>query len=304
MQIRDDVALAFGSDRGAQRSENQDDILIYEAADDARFELRGRLVALADGMGGGAAGGEASRIALRAFLCAWLDAPLRRSASEAALDDDREAGLRLAFRAAQDALDAAARRNSRLKGMGTTLTAIVQCATKVFGVHVGDSRCMHVRSGQGVWLSELHANPGDAGQLTRALVAGKANSEHPDSFRCTLEVEDRILLMSDGFWRPIAEGEALATLHSCSPQDAVSTLLARVRAIDGSDNASLVVLEYKGLAESGLSGARELEEVLVQDAGQVLVAERGATFFGRWWSWVLFALGIALGVAALWVRGF
>ncbi|MCB9917484.1 MAG: serine/threonine-protein phosphatase [Planctomycetes bacterium] len=299
MKVRSDVLLAFASDRGVRRIENQDDVLIYEPSDDEVFLARGRLLALADGMGGTVAGAEASRVALRSLLASWLDAPqgiLR--------DGELAERLRVAFAAAQRALDEAAADNHRLDGMGTTLTAIVQRGPRVVGVHVGDSRGLVINEEGARWLTTLHTSALDSSRLTRALIArasGAADHEfaEPEIFDTELESGDRLLVMSDGLWRAIPESEGLAIIHSCPPREAVAELVGRARAIDGSDNASIVVLEYRGHDAEG--APEDVVESAVTERLPRLTAGRGPGRFGVAWPWVLFVLGLLLLAIASWL---
>lgn len=313
MKVRRDAHIAFATDRGVHRVENQDDLLVYEPADDESYRSRGRLIALADGMGGATAGGEASRIALRAFLASWLDATLDP-------DDDESwrAALLSAYGGAQAALDAAVSRNRRLEGMGTTLTAFVQRGSRVRGVHVGDSRCLILQDGDSRWLTSLHTSPLADSRLTRALVAGQPGDLEPEYFEHDLRAGDRLLLMSDGLWRAIPEAEGLATIESCSAEEAVVALLLRARSVDGTDNASFLVLEYSGEGDvdaepaydgrvTGPATGRspeyvEVHETEVQAAGPSLEAMRGPGRLARTWPWVLLVLGAILGGIALWLR--
>ena len=323
MHVRNDVRLGFASDRGAHRADNQDDFILYEPEDDDVFARRGRLIAIADGMGGETAGGEASRIALRSFLAAWLDSPQAVSpssqCSEGAAPEKApsEGALRTAFNAAGKALDEALSRNRRLQGMGTTLTAFALSACELTGVHVGDSRCLLLQNGRSRWLTSLHTSPLHEHRLTRALVAGQ-QAQEPEFFSCRLQVGDRILLMSDGFWRALSEAEILATIGSCPIEEAIPTLLLRARQVDGSDNASLLILEYVGDAGLLSSASRsaegsaehvaadadsyaELQEFALPASGPLLRAPQGPGLLARLWPWAL--LGFGLGGLGYWLWG-
>ncbi|MCA8971124.1 MAG: serine/threonine-protein phosphatase [Planctomycetes bacterium] len=299
MKVRADVLIAFASDRGVRRIENQDDVLIYEPADDDAFLARGRMLALADGMGGTVAGAEASRVALRSLLASWLDAPLDMLQD----GDSLKVRLRDAFAAAQRALDDAAMDNHRLDGMGTTLTAIVHRGARVIGVHVGDSRALVINEDGARWLTTLHTTALDSSRLTRALIArasGGVDLEpaEPELFDTELESGDRLLVMSDGLWRAIPEAEGLAIIHSCPPREAVAELVGRARAIDGSDNASIVVLEYRG---DGAGTSEEVVESAVNERVLRLTAGRVPGRIGAAWPWALFALGLVLLAVASWL---
>src|SRR5215467_8863274 len=114
------LRYAARSDRGLIRSGNQDSV--YAGP---------RLLAVADGMGGMAAGDVASNIVIAAM------APLDEDVPGNAMVDSANQQIR-------DAVDA----NPALEGMGTTLTAMLFSGSKVGMVHIGDSRAYMLRDGE------------------------------------------------------------------------------------------------------------------------------------------------------------
>src|SRR5437660_7808885 len=67
MQIRTGIELAGLTDIGCQRQNNEDNYSYWEPAEEEEFRQKGRLVIVADGMGGYEGGQEASRIAIQAI---------------------------------------------------------------------------------------------------------------------------------------------------------------------------------------------------------------------------------------------
>ncbi|SDY36524.1 protein phosphatase [Micromonospora pattaloongensis] len=116
------------TDCGLVRSANQDSVHAGEW-----------LVAVADGMGGMAAGDLASAIAIEAI--AGLDVALG--------DEQLAEALREAVATASERIRAAVTEDPTREGMGTTLTALLCSATgtAVALVHVGDSRAYLLRGG-------------------------------------------------------------------------------------------------------------------------------------------------------------
>jgi protein phosphatase len=97
-----------------------------------------RLLVIADGVGGHAAGEVASSVAVAAM---------------AALDEDSPGGdllerLSSAVTGANSHLRDMVNGDPDLKGMGTTLTAVLRAGSRFGLVHVGDSRCYLLRGGQ------------------------------------------------------------------------------------------------------------------------------------------------------------
>ena len=114
------------SDRGLVRQNNQD--AVYAGP---------RLLALADGMGGHAAGEVASSLVISALAPLDDDAP----------GDDLLAELRHATVEGNAAITRHIADAPDLEGMGTTLTAILFAGSRLGLVHVGDSRAYQLRDG-------------------------------------------------------------------------------------------------------------------------------------------------------------
>ena len=121
------LRYAVRSDLGLVRGNNEDSV--YAGP---------RLLAIADGMGGHAAGEVASKIVIGTFE---------------PLDDDRATGdpvstLRSAVFEANNRIADAVEQNPDLEGMGTTLTALRFAGAQIALVHVGDSRAYLLRNGE------------------------------------------------------------------------------------------------------------------------------------------------------------
>jgi serine/threonine protein phosphatase PrpC len=121
------LRYAARSDRGLVRSNNQDSV--YAGP---------RLLALADGMGGHAAGEVASKVVIASLAPLDDDEP----------GDDLLAQLRDAVSAGNGAIAELVANDPDLDGMGTTLTAVLFSGSRLGLVHVGDSRAYLYRNGQ------------------------------------------------------------------------------------------------------------------------------------------------------------
>ena len=118
---------AAGTDQGHVRSNNED---CYYAGD--------RLLVVADGMGGMAAGDLASRIAIDAMTS--LDVPIE--------NDQQMDALHRALEVANGRIADQVVADQSLEGMGTTLTAVIFSGTQAAMAHVGDSRAYLMRDGR------------------------------------------------------------------------------------------------------------------------------------------------------------
>src|SRR5690606_36998809 len=113
------LRYAARSDRGLVRSNNQDSV--YAGP---------RLLAVADGMGGHAAGEGASKVVIAALAPLDDDEP----------GDDLLSQLRESVAGGNSAIAELVENDAELEGMGTTLTAILFSGNRLGLLHIGDSR--------------------------------------------------------------------------------------------------------------------------------------------------------------------
>lgn len=236
---------AFGaSDPGQERRRNED-ALQWQLDQEA-----GRLVAVvADGVGGAPAGDRASQLACHA-LCRELQAALRRDSAQ------RLAG---AVQAAHQALRQEQRDHPGLRGMASTMVALLLRPGEGWVAHAGDSRAYRWRDGTLQRLTRDHTLAQamvDNGTLTpergecvpysqvlsRALGIGEA----VDSEVQTLAPlpGDRYLLCSDGLFRSVHEAHIAARVaEDGAPQQRVAELLAAANDAGGPDNITVFLVD-------------------------------------------------------------
>ncbi|GAA4241638.1 protein phosphatase 2C domain-containing protein [Actinomadura meridiana] len=225
------LRFAAGSDVGMRRKVNEDSALAGP-----------RLLAVADGMGGHPHGDVASRTAITILSGLGPGGDLAGAVTEIA-----------------DRLDALARHEPDLMGMGTTLTVMAWDGGGFAVAHIGDSRAYLLRTGDLFQLTRDHTmvqSLVDGGQLTRAeadrhpkgsmLVKAlqTGTRSEPDVFRHDALPGDRYLLCSDGvsgFLPPDAIREALA--GAARPEDAVTRLIGLANGTGGLDNITCVVAD-------------------------------------------------------------
>jgi protein phosphatase len=223
------------------RSNNEDSV--YAGA---------RLLALADGMGGHAAGEVASQLVIAAL---------------AHLDDDEPGGdllakLDEAVRAGNAAIAAQVEAEPELEGMGTTLTAILFAGDRIGLVHIGDSRGYLLRDGELFQMTQDHtmdellkaeaeqagqtADPAETSRLSHVLyrVLDGRDDREPDLRLREARLGDRYLLCSDGLSGPV-EAQRIYELLSAEadPQRAVAALIEEARNNGGPDNITAVVAD-------------------------------------------------------------
>jgi PPM family protein phosphatase len=208
-----------------------------------------RLLAIADGMGGHAAGEVASRVAIE---------------SVAPLDDDSPGAdligsLRDAVESASNYLQDMVAADTALEGMGTTLTALLFAGQRLGLVHIGDSRCYLLRGGQLAQITHDHTlvqhlvdegriTPEEAtthpqrSWITRSLT-GRGELELDLSIR-EVQPGDRYLLCSDGLSGPVSEDTLAETLRNApDPQAACEQLVELALRAGGPDNVTAIVAD-------------------------------------------------------------
>ncbi|UQU64927.1 protein phosphatase 2C domain-containing protein [Couchioplanes caeruleus] len=231
------LRYAAQSDRGLIRDGNQDSV--YAGP---------RLLAVADGMGGMAAGDVASNIVIAAM------APLDEDVPGDALVDALRHAVGTANQQLRDTVDA----NPQLEGMGTTLTAVLFSGTKIGMVHIGDSRAYMLRQGEfsqitkddtyvQMLVDEGRISPEEASShpqrslLTRALDGRDIDPEY--SVRQVLK-GDRYLICSDGLSGVVSAetiGDAMREIPD--PQACVERLVQLALRGGGPDNITVVIAD-------------------------------------------------------------
>jgi len=230
------LRYAARSDRGLVRANNEDSV--YAGA---------RLLALADGMGGHAAGEVASQLVIAAL---------------AHLDDDEPGGdllgkLDAATRAGNSAIAAQVEMEPALEGMGTTLTAILFEGNHLGLLHIGDSRAYLLRDGELTQITkddtfvqtlvdegritpeEAHSHP-QRSLIMRALTGHEVE---PTLTMREARAGDRYLLCSDGLSDPVSDDTILEALQIPDVAESADRLIELALRGGGPDNVTVVVAD-------------------------------------------------------------
>ncbi|MCE3555544.1 protein phosphatase 2C domain-containing protein [Pseudonocardia sp. RS11V-5] len=225
------------SDRGLVRQNNQD--AVYAGP---------RLLALADGMGGHAAGEVASSLVISALAPLDEDQP----------GDDLLAELREATFEGNAAITRHVAESPDLEGMGTTLTAILFAGNRLGLVHVGDSRCYQLRDGAFAQITkddtfvqslidegrisedEAHTHP-QRSLLLRAITGAEVE---PSLTIREARAGDRYLLCSDGLSGPVSDETLAETLRQYrDPRECADRLIELALRGGGPDNITCIVAD-------------------------------------------------------------
>jgi serine/threonine protein phosphatase PrpC len=211
------------------------------------------LVAVADGMGGHAAGEVASRIAIQVLAM--------NSRIISAKDIDQESAddiFATSISDIDDALANAADDNPSLTGMGTTLSALFLRGSAVALLHVGDSRIYRLRGNTFEQLSRDHTviqELLDQGSITEAEIAthpqrsvltqvlmGDGRSQ-PSLTIFDVKSDDRYLLCSDGLTGVLSDKEIKSILKGKARGAAVDALVDAAYIQGAPDNVTVVVAD-------------------------------------------------------------
>lgn len=242
------IISGVATDVGCVREINEDAIQVVEPASAESTEKRGILAIVCDGMGGHEAGEVASRLAIEAFVRQMRD------------DGKPNALLLRAMEAANLAVLEAGTKDAKLKGMGTTCTALLVRDGLASCVHVGDSRCYMLRDAQLFLMTEDHSAVMEL--VRRGAITLEEARHHPDknvisralgsvrnvpvtSWPQPLIVRpgDAFLICSDGLYDLVSDDDIRAAMSAELPQAACDRLVAMARERGGHDNISVAMLE-------------------------------------------------------------
>lgn len=246
MQVRPGIELASLTDVGCQRENNEDRYSYWESASNEDFALKGRLIAVADGMGGYEGGQEASRIAVETIEEIYATTP--------ALDP--RTVLMKAFQNAHRRIQEHAEKHPALRNMGTTCTAIVILGGQLYFGHVGDSRLYLVRHGK---ISRITTDHSYVGRLVEhGVIKAEDAEKHPQRHILTsalgsgpeifpdvpenpipLQTNDVLVLCTDGLWGVVGDQAIETATETKSLSDACRMLVDGAKKLGGPDNITL-----------------------------------------------------------------
>ncbi|MFJ6541855.1 Stp1/IreP family PP2C-type Ser/Thr phosphatase [Streptomyces sp. NPDC003656] len=227
-----------------------------------------RLLAIADGMGGQAAGEVASSEVISTLVTLDDDVP----------GSDLLTSLGQAVQYANDQLRSMVEEDPQLEGMGTTLTALLWTGQRLGLVHVGDSRAYLLRDGMLTQITQDHTwvqRLVDEGRITeeeatthpqRSLLMralGSGDHVEPDLSVREVRAGDRYLICSDGLSGVVSHQTMEETLASYQgPQETVQELIQLALRGGGPDNITVIVADVLDL-DTGDTLAGQLSDTPV-----------------------------------------
>jgi len=232
------------------RPENQDDCGWVDTP-------LGFLLVVCDGMGGGPGGKTASRIVKEEFLTAIQNCSPQASRVEA---------IKKAVSIANEALYLRMEKEPTLKGMGSTLVAVLINEQSAIVTHLGDSRFYSVRGKRILFRTADHSLVGEmvrnkamseeqarqspqSNVIMRAL--GNTSNHVPEINEISFRKGDRFILCSDGVWGIMPHEQITERFTSIQDVASLATnLSAEIDQIGFShggnhDNHTMAIIELK-----------------------------------------------------------
>ena len=194
------------------RAENQD----FYGTIQTQF---GELIIVCDGMGGHNGGRHAAEVAVHTILDVVFKSELA----------DPVTALQTAIKKANASIWNESQRDRNLKGMGTTVVALLITPEKAICFHVGDSRIYQLRNGEILFrtfdhshvfemvkvgiLTEEQARLSDKSNIITRALGIKSTVEIDCTDNLSYQKGDRFLLCTDGICGAVPESELLEMMN-------------------------------------------------------------------------------------------
>jgi serine/threonine protein phosphatase PrpC len=219
-----------------------------------------QLIAVADGMGGHAAGEVASRIAVQVLQS------LVPSLISTEIDEDSVEDLLMhSLHSIDSEISVVTDEDTDKRGMGTTLTALLIRDKYISLLHVGDSRCYRLRGNTLEQLSNDHTVIQEL--LDQGAISQAEAVEHPQRSMLTqalrgdgdvtpvlqmyeIKKGDRYLLCSDGLSGVLTEKEIKIGLKKSNKDEAVKFLVDATYVNGAPDNVTVLIADISDEAKT------------------------------------------------------
>jgi len=242
-------------------------------------ETQGKLLLVADGMGGHEAGERASQLVTDEIVDYILNRLTWFMADAYENEEEFEEQLKYALLSCQNRIDREVAEVPQHRGMGSTLTMGYIAWPMLFIVHVGDSRCYCLRDGVLEQLTRDHtlarlaaeshtatldlpygdgtvasSDDQEDSAVTRGYMSnvlwnviggGTDNKPNPEAKAYELRKRDTILLCSDGLTNMLSRQEIMEILSQDIGTDAIcSQLVDAANEAGGKDNITVIVSRF------------------------------------------------------------
>jgi PPM family protein phosphatase len=244
--------IASGTNEGRLRkgSPNEDSIRVINPG---LFSKKPPLLILADGMGGQAGGTLASKMVVET-LGNEFEKNYFKSTPREILDH----GVQSAYSIIREK----GKKNEQLSRMGSTVVAAILEDQKIHVINAGDSR-LYISREKGIrqisYDQSIVADMLRQGEITEAeavnhprkneltmSISARRETVTPYYAEETLEMNDVIILCSDGLWGSLPAGLIRAVSCQMNPKRAVKKLIELANGAGGPDNISIIIARIKG----------------------------------------------------------
>ncbi|NTW06251.1 MAG: Stp1/IreP family PP2C-type Ser/Thr phosphatase [Syntrophaceae bacterium] len=242
-----DLTAVGKTDRGLVRVNNEDEFYLDEKLG---------LLVVADGMGGHASGEVASKLAVN-VIRDYFQGPQKIIGRSNPAYSEATNKLNCAIRLANQAVYEVAQSSPVLKGMGTTIVAVLLTGNKLSIAHIGDSRAYLLRAGNIDQLTDDHTmvneqvrrdiitkEEADRSEmknvLTKAL--GISAKMEADLDELTMFGDDILFLCTDGLNTMVTDEDVLKIIsHKGDFGAACDLLINAANKKGGKDNITVVI---------------------------------------------------------------
>src|SRR3954465_12735392 len=261
---------------GLKRPTNQDHYLIADLNKSMRIHdtsltldnetrvyggSQGKLLVVADGMGGEAEGERACTIAVDQLTTYVLNSLSWCFRLEQDSEQDFEDHLKEALESCQKSNHDVVAPHPAMHTMGTTLKMVYIVWPRAFVVHVGDSRCYLLRKGELVQITVDHTVSEimvETGKMSREearhspmghalwnVLGGRSTDLSVDVYKLTLQRDDVLLLCTDGLYNMVPQETLQELLNSNSSAElACRKLVDLANENGGKDNITVIVSHF------------------------------------------------------------
>jgi serine/threonine protein phosphatase PrpC len=296
------------TDIGKVRKANEDQYLIsdlnksmqvHQTSLDLHAQTRlfgssqGKLLLVADGMGGHAAGKRASTLAIDGIVGYVLNTMPWFFRLQGGRDEDFQDELKAALEHCQAMMRAEGERIPDRQGMGTTLTMAYLTWPRLYVVHVGDSRCYLLRGSR---LKQITRDHTVAQQLVESgvlddaedsrwshvlwnVVGGGSDELSPEVYKAELRLGDKLLLCTDGLSKHVPDTAITNLLGADAPAEEICHRLVRAaNDAGGSDNITVVVAHFRDAQRHQEAGQAQ---AAAEESGRADAADAGPPELAR-----------------------
>ena len=293
------------TDRGQLRSKNEDQYLVADLVKAARIQSttpghedatklngnpQGKLMLVADGMGGHDDGERASQLATDHTVSQMMNqqqwSALRESST--AWDESILEGMQSVVQECHDAIRRESTSLQQNRQMGTTLTAAIVNWPTLYLAHVGDSRCYLIRDGLAEQITTDHTwaqamsewrDPGSEDchqpRLSSCLwnvLGGASASVHVDTHKIDLCPGDSIVLCTDGLTDHMTDQDIGEIMRSSrTAKQACEDFVDEANRAGGSDNITVVVARFHSMESAMRIASSKFESAFELDQEHALV---------------------------------